>query len=161
MRSVLAASALAVMLAGCATQGGSGTSVAAAPPAPKCEPAPRDLVIKDIAPGSGDPVTGRTAILVGYTGWLYDECAPGHKGTMFDTSEGRPTPLGFMLGAGRVIRGWDEGIVGMKEGGKRLLVIPPETASGAAGAPGGKIPPNSTLVFEVELVKVIQRLPTQ
>ena len=156
----LAALTLALLaLAGCAAP--SGGTMQAAAPAPKCEPAPKDLVIKDLKPGTGDPITARTAVLVGYTGWLYDECAPDHKGTMFDTSEGRPTPFGFIVGTGRVIKGWDEGLVGMSEGGKRLLVIPPDKGYGATPAPGGKIPANSTLVFEVELAKVLQRLPAQ
>lgn len=94
------------------------------------------------------------AVLVSYTGWLYDSKAPDQKGAKFDTSEGRATPFGFVVGAGRVIKGWDEGVVGMKEGGKRTLVIPPAMGYGAKGA-GDKIPPNATLLFEVEVIKMI------
>ena len=95
---------------------------------------------------------GFIAVLVGYTGWVYDGCKPDLKGEQFDSSEGRRTPFGLMIGAGRVIKGWDEGLVGMREGGKRLLVIPPDKAYGER-SPTPKIPPNSTLVFEVNLVK--------
>ena len=69
---------------------------------------------------------------------------------------GRPVPFSFMVGAGRVIKGWDEGLVGLRAGGKRLLVIPPDKGYGASGAGGGKIPPNATLVFEVDLVRILQ-----
>ncbi|MFZ3324061.1 MAG: FKBP-type peptidyl-prolyl cis-trans isomerase [Usitatibacter sp.] len=120
-----------------------------------CEPAPKSLVTKDLKPGKGPDVVFRTPVLVSYTGWLYDPCKPDHKGEMFDTSANRSTPLGFMVGAGRVIKGWDEGIIGMKEDGQRLLVIPPDKGYGEKGTPDGKIPPNSTLVFEVTLLKII------
>ena len=92
---------------------------------------------------------------MGYTGWLYDPCKPDHKGDMFDTSQGRSTPFGFIVGAGRVIKGWDEGVLGMKEGGKRMLIIPPEKAYGSQNVGGGKIPPNSTLVFEVDVYNIV------
>ena len=133
--------------------------VAPAPPAPKCEAAPAQLMTRDLAEGTGDPITPRSAVLVHYTGWLYDPCKPDHKGEKFDSSEGRPTPFGFIVGAGRVIKGWDEGVVGMREGGKRELTIPADKAYGAAGAPGGRIPPNAALVFDVEVVKVLMRGP--
>ena len=129
----------------------------AAPRTSQCVPAPATLLVTDIEQGKGDPVVPRTAVLVSYTGWLYDGCKPDLKGTMFDTSIGRSTPFGLIVGAGRVIKGWDEGLVGMRPGGKRMLVIPPDKGYGAAGAPGGMIPPHSTLVFEVELLQVLQR----
>jgi FKBP-type peptidyl-prolyl cis-trans isomerase len=148
-----ALAALALAVAACAPE----PIKIAAPPPPKCEDASPQLMTRDLAPGTGDPVTPRTAVLVAYTGWLYDPCKPDHKGAMFDTSEGRQTPFGFIVGTGRVIKGWDEGVAGMREGGKRELFIPADMGYGAAGAPGGKIPPNSALVFDVELVKVIVR----
>ena len=119
-----------------------------------CEPPPKTLVTKDLDPGSGKTVQVRTIIYAAYTGWLYDPCAPDHKGEMFDTSEKRQIPFGFMVGAGKVIKGWDEGLIGMKEHGKRLLIIPPDLAYGEKGAGGGRIPPNATLVFEVSVISI-------
>jgi len=137
-------------LAACAEQSKKEESAKAA-----CEAAPKQLVAKDIKAGTGVEAKVNTPVLMGYTGWLYDPCAPDHKGTMFDTSTKRVTPLGFIVGTGRVIKGWDEGVVGMKEGGERLLVIPPDKAYGATGAGSGLIPPNATLVFEVTLIRVL------
>jgi FKBP-type peptidyl-prolyl cis-trans isomerase FkpA len=102
--------------------------------------------------------TGREAepgfnISVHYTGWLYDEKAADKKGQKFDSSVDRKQPFDFPLGAGHVIQGWDEGFAGMKVGGKRTLIIPSEMGYGARGA-GGVIPPNATLVFDVELLDV-------
>jgi FKBP-type peptidyl-prolyl cis-trans isomerase len=151
LKSILAILLAAALVAGCATQEKPKPA-----PAVACKPAPNELETRDLQPGTGDTVRFRSAVLVSYTGWLYDGCAKDLKGAMFDTSEGRPTPFGFIVGAGRVIRGWDEGIIGMKEGGKRLLIIPADKAYGARGAPP-KIPPNAPLVFEVQLLKIIQQ----
>lgn len=107
----------------------------------------------DTQPGTGREAESGFHISVHYTGWLYDEKAEGHKGTKFDSSLDRKQPFDFDLGAGQVIQGWDEGFAGMKVGGKRTLVIPPEMGYGARGA-GGVIPPNATLLFEVELLDV-------
>lgn len=104
------------------------------------------LIIEDIVTGHGQEAVKGKEITVHYTGWLQD-------GTKFDSSLDRHQPLTIVLGVGQVIRGWDEGFGGMKEGGKRKLTIPPEMGYGARGA-GGVIPPNATLVFEVELLKV-------
>jgi FKBP-type peptidyl-prolyl cis-trans isomerase FkpA len=92
-------------------------------------------------------------VKVHYTGWLHDPSQPDGHGKKFDSSVDRGQPFDFRLGAGQVIRGWDEGVSGMKVGGKRTLVIPPEMGYGSRGA-GGVIPPNATLVFDVELLDV-------
>jgi len=134
---------------------GSATAQDAKPAADKgCVPPPKELVTKDIEKGTGEEVAFRSAVAVGYTGWVYDGCAKDLKGEKFDSSDGRPTPFGFMVGAGRVIKGWDEGLIGMQKGGKRLLVIPPDKAYGER-SPTAKIPPNSTLVFEVTMQSIL------
>ncbi|HEX6636647.1 MAG TPA: FKBP-type peptidyl-prolyl cis-trans isomerase [Steroidobacteraceae bacterium] len=106
----------------------------------------------DLASGNGAEIKAGQTALVHYTGWLYDAAAPENKGKQFDSSVGGE-PFEFPVGAGRVIKGWDEGVVGMKVGGKRRLVIPPDMGYGAQGA-GGVIPPGATLVFDVELVEI-------
>ncbi|HEY9441842.1 MAG TPA: FKBP-type peptidyl-prolyl cis-trans isomerase [Gemmatimonadales bacterium] len=107
---------------------------------------PSGLRYQDVAVGSGEEATaGRTAV-VHYTGWLPD-------GKKFDSSRDRGEPFSFPLGAGQVIAGWDQGVAGMKVGGRRKLVIPSELGYGASGAPPD-IPPNATLVFDVELLGV-------
>src|SRR5690606_24018373 len=101
--------------------------------------------------GTGEEADiGKTA-QVHYTGWLYDPTIEDHKGIKFDSSHNHGAPFSFMLGAGRVIKGWDQGVLGMKVGGKRTLIIPSSMAYGAQGA-GGVIPPNSALIFDVELI---------
>jgi FKBP-type peptidyl-prolyl cis-trans isomerase len=107
----------------------------------------------DLAPGNGPEIKSGQTALVHYTGWLYDAAAPENKGQKFDSSVDRNEPFEFPVGAGMVIKGWDEGVVGMKVGGKRRLVIPPEMGYGSRGA-GGVIPPGATLVFDVELVEI-------
>jgi FKBP-type peptidyl-prolyl cis-trans isomerase FkpA len=115
--------------------------------------APGEPFMTDIKTGTGPAIkSGQTAV-VHYTGWLYDEKAPEKKGKKFDSSRDRNQPFDFELGAGMVIQGWDEGVEGMQVGGQRRLVIPPEKGYGAQGA-GGVIPPNSTLLFDVELVGI-------
>ena len=107
----------------------------------------------DSKQGTGAEAVPGKAVVVHYTGWLYDPSAPEGKGAKFDSSLDRKVPFGFILGAGRVIRGWDEGVAGMKVGGTRTLIIPPDMGYGARGA-GGVIPPNATLIFDVELLEV-------
>ena len=108
------------------------------------------LQYEDTVEGSGDVAKAGQHVSVHYTGWLYQD---GVKGGKFDSSKDRNQPFAFPLGAGHVIRGWDEGVQGMKVGGTRVLVIPPALGYGARGA-GGVIPPNATLMFEVELLGV-------
>jgi FKBP-type peptidyl-prolyl cis-trans isomerase FkpA len=103
--------------------------------------------------GTGAEAVAGTDVTVHYTGWLFDAAAPDQKGRKFDSSRDRGDPFTFGLGAGQVIAGWDQGVAGMKVGGHRTLVIPPELGYGARGA-GGVIPPNATLVFDVELLSV-------
>ena len=107
----------------------------------------------DHTTGTGTEATAGQHVTVHYTGWLFDESAPDNKGQKFDSSRDRGEPFAFPLGAGRVIQGWDQGVAGMKIGGNRTLIIPPEMGYGARGA-GGVIPPNATLVFDVELLAV-------
>lgn len=116
-------------------------------------PAPAELVIKEMKSGQGAAITAGSTAVVHYTGWLYDDTAPEHKGRKFDSSRDRNEPFAFSLGAGEVIAGWDEGVAGMTVGSQRQLVIPPSKGYGARGA-GGVIPPNATLVFDVELVGI-------
>ena len=111
---------------------------------------PSGLQITDSKIGTGaTPRTGQTCVMH-YTGWLYQN---GDKGQKFDSSLDRATPFEFPIGRQRVIAGWDEGVASMKVGGKRTLIIPPALGYGARGA-GGVIPPNATLIFEVELLEV-------
>ena len=111
---------------------------------------PNGLQMADIEVGDGAEAAAGQQVTVHYTGWLYENGATGAK---FDSSKDRGQPFQFGLGAGQVIKGWDEGVSGMKVGGKRHLIIPPEMGYGARGA-GGVIPPNATLMFEVELLGV-------
>ncbi|MEK7511015.1 MAG: FKBP-type peptidyl-prolyl cis-trans isomerase [Patescibacteria group bacterium] len=110
------------------------------------QPLPTELVARDTVVGTGAEATAGSQVTVNYVGMLPD-------GTVFDASARHGQPFSFTLGAGQVISGWDQGVAGMKVGGKRQLVIPPDLAYGAAGA-GGVIPPNATLIFEVELLGV-------
>jgi FKBP-type peptidyl-prolyl cis-trans isomerase FkpA len=106
------------------------------------------LDYQDIVVGEGAVATSGQRVTVHYTGWLYQD---GQQGAKFDSSKDRGDPFVFNLGAGMVIRGWDEGVAGMQVGGTRVLIIPPALGYGARGA-GGVIPPNATLKFEVELL---------
>jgi FKBP-type peptidyl-prolyl cis-trans isomerase FkpA len=112
-----------------------------------------ELVKKDIKVGEGREAEAGTNVTVHYTGWLYDPSKPDGRGEKFDSSVDRSEPFVFFLGGGQVIQGWDQGVAGMKVGGKRTLIIPPDMGYGAYGA-GGVIPPNATLLFDVELLGV-------
>jgi FKBP-type peptidyl-prolyl cis-trans isomerase FkpA len=117
-----------------------------APPSGKEVTMPDGLKYTDDQVGTGAEAQAGKTVVVHYTGWLLD-------GTKFDSSRDRNQPFSFPLGRGQVIKGWDEGVAGMKVGGKRVLTIPPNMGYGARGV-GGVIPPNATLVFEVELLEV-------
>ncbi len=109
---------------------------------------PSGLQYEDTVVGDGAEAKQGQHVHVHYTGWLYND---GQQGAKFDSSVDRNDPFAFSLGAGMVIKGWDEGVAGMKIGGKRTLIIPPQLGYGARGA-GGVIPPNATLKFDVELL---------
>lgn len=148
----------ALLLAGCGGNGADGDggaqsrsgSGAITLPAGELE----SLVVIDVVVGEGDPVQNGDTAIVHYAGWLYDPDASNRRGAEFDSSRGTGT-FRFQIGAGRVIRGWDEGVAGMRPGGRRLLFLPPEYGYGARGTPDGTIPPNASLVFDVELLEVI------
>jgi hypothetical protein len=114
---------------------------------------PEQLQSQDLAPGAGAAVTAGQTAVVHYTGWLWDAAAPENKGRKFDSSRDHGDTFAFRVGGGEVIRGWDQGVAGMKVGGKRRLVIPPDLGYGARGA-GGVIPGGATLVFDVELMGI-------
>jgi len=140
---------LAQVAAACslaATISATACTDAPATPSPNVPYSQTDLVV-----GTGADAISGTSITVNYTGWLYDTSKADHKGLQFDTSVGR-TPFSFTLGAGQVIRGWDQGVVGMKVGGTRELVIPPSLAYGSTRS--GSIPPNATLLFDITLVSI-------
>ncbi len=124
---------------------------AAAPPA-QMAAAEDQLAVTDNLIGKGAEAQVGTTVSVHYTGWLFKPLATKQHGRQFDSSRERGEPIEFVLGAGRVIKGWDQGLQGMKVGGKRTLIIPARLAYGARALPG--IPANSDLIFEVELVKV-------
>lgn len=138
---------LSIMITACAGDKSDIKKVEVTPPPPS------SLNITDVTVGTGDEAKAGQTVAVHYTGWLYDPKAADKHGKQFDSSRTRGTPFKFPLGAGRVIKGWDQGVAGMKVGGKRTLVIPASLGYGARGA-GGVIPPNATLIFDVELMGI-------
>lgn len=123
-----------------------GSSSSPSTPLPRAPYSQVDLVV-----GTGTQAANGNRVTVVYAGWLYDPAGPDGKGGQFDANS---TGFTFQLGVGQVIRGWDQGVLGMRVGGQRRLVIPPELAYGSTGAGGGRIPPNATLVFDVALLSV-------
>jgi FKBP-type peptidyl-prolyl cis-trans isomerase len=121
--------------------------------APMADSGIKDLQIQEVTAGTGAEARPGRAVRVHYTGWLYDAGKADKRGTKFDSSKDHGEPFEFNLGARDVIPGWDQGVAGMKVGGTRVLTIPPHLGYGARGA-GGVIPPNATLVFEIELLDV-------
>jgi FKBP-type peptidyl-prolyl cis-trans isomerase FkpA len=116
-------------------------------------PAVSTLGIVELAPGSGPAITGGAKAVVQYSGWLYETSAPDHKGREFDSTQSSGHPFSFVIGAGQVIKGWDQGVLGMKVGGRRRLIIPAELGYGDVGA-GDVIPPGAALVFDVDLTAI-------
>lgn len=141
---------IAVCIAACL--GSTACSQRAAAPAIVTAPA-IDLQVEDLKAGGGEAIAPGRIAVVEYTGWLYESAAPDHKGAEFDSSHRTGQPFRFPLGAGRVIKGWDQGVAGMRVGGRRRLIVPPALAYGDEGA-GGVIPPGATLVFDVDLVGI-------
>ena len=121
--------------------------------ASKLDATPKELQKIDVKQGTGAEAVPGKVVVVHYTGWLYDPAKPDNHGNKFDSSRDAGRPFDFPLGGGRVIKGWDQGVAGMKVGGQRTLVIPPDMGYGARGFPGA-IPPNSVLIFDVELLEV-------
>ncbi|HEY8265128.1 MAG TPA: FKBP-type peptidyl-prolyl cis-trans isomerase [Steroidobacteraceae bacterium] len=149
--------ALFVALAACAVASAAlAEAPATSPPAtlPAAAATEAAVLVTDLVKGVGDEAFPGMVVIVHYTGWLYDPNAKDFRGRQFDSSRERGQPFSFHLGSGHVIRGWEQGIPGMKVGGTRRLVIPPELAYGSAGAGNGVIPPGATLLFEVELLAV-------
>jgi FKBP-type peptidyl-prolyl cis-trans isomerase FkpA len=143
-RSIIRAGCLLAIALSAASCGGGSDMAPSATPMPSAP-----FTKTDLREGTGATATLGRTVMVSYTGWLYDPTRAESKGTQFDTS----TNFSFQLGAGRVIQGWDQGVVDMKVGGQRRLVIPPNLAYGSQGA-GGVIPPNATLVFDITLLNV-------
>ena len=144
-----AAAAAALLLAGCDKPTPPPSTSAPAAAAPITQ-----LQKTDVVKGTGEGISAGQQAVVHYTGWLYDPSAPDHKGKQFDSSRDRGQPFRFIIGAGRVIKGWEEGVQGMQPGGQRQLVIPADLGYGPGGAGGGVIPPNATLMFDVELLAI-------
>jgi len=111
---------------------------------------PSSLTQTDLSVGTGATAAAGNRVTVAYTGWLFDSGQPNSKGRQFDSAPS----FAFTLGANQVIKGWDQGVPGMRVGGQRRLIIPPELAYGSAGAGGGVIPPNATLVFDITLISI-------
>jgi FKBP-type peptidyl-prolyl cis-trans isomerase len=128
---------------------GCGSETPSAPSQSQSQSLPRaEFTQTDLRVGTGTAASNGRVLTVSYTGWLFDPARPEQKGTQFDSG----TSFSFTLGAGRVIRGWDQGVPGMRVGGQRRLTIPPDLAYGSTGS--GPIPPNASLVFDIELLSV-------
>ncbi|WP_396626967.1 FKBP-type peptidyl-prolyl cis-trans isomerase [Luteitalea sp.] len=150
-RALLLGLAASVSAAAC---GGSGNSATSPSSTNQTWVANVPFSATDVQPGTGAEAVNGSRCVVDYYGWLYSTATTDNKGSLFDTSlQAGRTPFTFVLGAGSVIRGWEQGVPGMKVGGIRRLVIPPELAYGSTGS--GSIPPNATLIFEVRLNDIL------
>lgn len=148
-RSLLAI--LLALLAACG--GGRPAAPAAAADASAAAPTANALEVSELQPGTGAAIRAGQKAVVQYTGWLYESSAPEKKGKQFDSTRDSGHPFSFVVGAGEVIKGWDQGVLGMKVGGRRRLTIPADLGYGDVGA-GGVIPPGATLIFDVDLVGI-------
>ncbi len=154
MKKTLPIAAMMIILAGgCDVKNNNHNENAKQEPSTMTDSKITQLVKNDTKVGEGSEAVNDRLVVVHYTGWLYDPKADNNRGAKFDSSVDRNQPFDFMLGAGQVIKGWDQGVAGMKVGGQRTLIIPPEMGYGSRGA-GGVIPPNATLMFDVELLDV-------
>ena len=145
IRDLIAVAGLG-LLAACGGKPASGTGAVATAEASRMQ-------IVDLQPGSGAAIVAGQKAVVDYTGWLYETSAADNKGKQFDSSKSAGQPFRFTVGAGQVIKGWDQGVAGMKVGGKRRLTIPSDMAYGDVGA-GNLIPPGATLIFDVDLIGI-------
>ena len=153
LRYVFLGAALAIVFAGGCAMDKSAAPAANQPGDSKLNAMGSGLKKIEVKQGTGAEAVAGKSVVVHYTGWIYDESKPDKKGAKFDSSRDRQQPFEFPLGMKRVIAGWDEGVASMKVGGQRTLIIPPAMAYGERGA-GGVIPPNATLIFDVELLEV-------
>ena len=156
MKSVIALLALSCLLCACSREQPAAPTESPAP-APAPAPAPiteLQRIDMQVAPGEG--ISQGQVAVVHYTGWLYEPAAPDSKGVKFDSSRDRGQPFRFEIGRGQVIKGWEEGVQGMRVGSQRRLIIPSHLAYGERGAGGGVIPPNATLLFDIELLGIEQ-----
>ena len=154
MKALLCLACSLTLLSAC----GRETPQGAASPATHADTAApvTELQKTDVVKGTGEGVSQGQVAVVHYTGWLYEATAEGRKGKKFDSSRDRGEPFRFTIGAGNVIKGWDDGVQGMQPGGQRRLVIPASLGYGERGAGGGVIPPNATLLFDIELLAIEQ-----
>lgn len=150
---ILAGVAAAVLAAACSNDAPSTARRPADAPAADAAPI-TELQKIDVVKGAGEGISSGQQAVVHYTGWLYDPSAPDRKGKQFDSSRDSGRPFRFVIGQGKVIKGWEEGVQGMQPGGQRQLIIPSDLGYGATGAGGGQIPPNATLLFDVELLAI-------
>lgn len=154
---VCVSAAAALFAAACSKESspaGSERKRADAPSAAATSAPVTELQKVDVVKGTGEGISSGQRAVVHYTGWLYEPGAPDHKGKQFDSSRERGKPFRFVIGSGGVIKGWEEGVQGMQPGGQRQLIIPAELGYGATGAGGGVIPPNATLLFDIELLAI-------
>ena len=148
MKQLIACLAVALFAVACNSDGGGNPTD---PSQVTVEFSVTDLVV-----GTGPQAAAGNAVTVHYTGWLYNPAGTNSKGTEFDTSLGGKPPLNFVLAAANIIPGFQQGVVGMRVGGKRRIYIPPNLAYGSTGSQDGRIPPNASIVFEIELMTLVQ-----